>query len=146
MIFEGTLVPLTTTQQIVLQHLIATAATAITASESFQPTEKTMDTTLTDHEFRSISLPSNLAKNVDNYQYENDSNSSQKGISSSNSNFILQNNCSNQDTSAKDMKVLQTMMNKVITLIEIATLNLKTERELVENEKCEVCYIVFDDD
>ncbi|KAM3724129.1 Golgin subfamily B member [Dirofilaria immitis] len=49
---EGTLVPLTTTQQIVLQHLIATAATAITASESFQPTEKTMDTTLTDHEFR----------------------------------------------------------------------------------------------
>ncbi|VDO44139.1 unnamed protein product [Onchocerca flexuosa] len=119
---------------------MAAAATTITASESLRSSRKTMDTIISDQEFRSTSLPSlplNLSKNVNNYQYENDSNTLQKAVSSSNSKFVLQNNCFNQNASTEDVEVLQVMLNKIIALIEVATLNLKTERELIENEKCE---------
>uniref|UniRef100_A0A8R1Y3Z1 Ski_Sno domain-containing protein n=1 Tax=Onchocerca volvulus TaxID=6282 RepID=A0A8R1Y3Z1_ONCVO len=163
------------TQQIVVQHLMATAATTITASESVRSDGKTMDNIVSDHEFRFLqtvsavkfaiftyfniislilsinserssvsslsrstslpSLPLNLTKNVNNYQYENDSNTLQKAVSSNNSKFVLQNNCFNQNASTEDIEVLQVMLNKIIALIEVATLNLKTERELIENEK-----------
>uniref|UniRef100_A0A915PYN5 SKI/SNO/DAC domain-containing protein n=1 Tax=Setaria digitata TaxID=48799 RepID=A0A915PYN5_9BILA len=134
--------PITTTQQIVLQHLMATAAAAaaISGSQQIQLTEKMISASVADQEFRSTSLPPtvplNLTKNVDkNYQYENDNNISQEGFSSSNSECMLQTDCFNQNTSAEDRQILQTVLSKLVALIEIATLNLRAEREMVENKK-----------
>ncbi|VIO90898.1 Uncharacterized protein BM_BM1796 [Brugia malayi] len=143
------LVPFTTKQQI--RQLMATVTTAIT-SQSLQSKENTIDTTVPDHKSdSSISLPSiplNLTKNVDNHQNESDSNNaSEKGISSHNSKFIQicsRSKCINQDESTEDTNILQVMLSKLITLIEMAMVNLKTERELVENEKSLVCKVQRD--
>ncbi|CAG9539654.1 unnamed protein product [Cercopithifilaria johnstoni] len=145
---EGTVVPFTTTttQQIAVQHLMAATATAITASESLPSTEQTMDIIIPDHEFSASlsSIPLNLTKNANNHQYENDSNASQKRISSGNSKCIHQNDCSIQDASTEYMEASQVMLSKLISLIEIATLNLKTEHELIENEKSFICKLKKD--
>ncbi|VDO26582.1 unnamed protein product [Brugia timori] len=143
------LIPFTTKQQI--RQLMATVTTAIT-SQSLQSKENTIDTTVPHHKSdSSISLPSiplNLTKNVDNHQNESDSNNaSEKGISSHNSKFIQicsRSKCINQDESTEDTNILQVMLSKLITLIEMAMVNLKTERELVENEKSLVCKVQRD--
>ncbi|KAK6101095.1 SKI/SNO/DAC family protein [Brugia pahangi] len=143
------LIPFTTKQQI--RQLMATVTTAIT-SQSLQSKENTIDTTFPDHKSdSSISLPSiplNLTKNVDNHQNESDSNNaSEKGISSHNSKFIQicsRSKCINQDESTEDTNILQVMLSKLITLIEMAMVNLKTERELVENEKSLLCKVQRD--
>ncbi|VDM19169.1 unnamed protein product [Wuchereria bancrofti] len=135
------LIPFTTKQQI--RQLMATVTAAITTSQSLQSKENMIDTTVPDHKSdSSISLPSvpmNLIKNVDNRQVESDSNNaSEKGISIHNSKFVQicsQNKCINQDESTEDTNILQVMLSKLFTLIEMAMVNLKTERELVENEK-----------
>ncbi|VBB33003.1 unnamed protein product, partial [Acanthocheilonema viteae] len=144
---DRTLVPFTISQQIDVRDLMEGA------SESLRSAKQTIDITIPHYNFsesssaliipRSASLsslPLNLTKNANNHQYDNVGNASQKEISYDNSKMYQsnQNVCSVQDASTEYMEVLQAMLSKLITLIEIATLNLKTERELVENEKCEV--------
>uniref|UniRef100_A0A0R3RL84 Ski_Sno domain-containing protein n=1 Tax=Elaeophora elaphi TaxID=1147741 RepID=A0A0R3RL84_9BILA len=148
-------VPFTATQRIALQHLMATAAIAMTASEPPRSADQMMDTTFPDHESSENSesssilitprtaslspLPLNLTKNADNHQCENDNDASQKKISSDNSKYIIhRKDYVDQDAATEDVEVLQAMLSKLITLIEMATLNLKTERELVESEKCKL--------